>query len=99
MSCLVRLGLSGVRSYDSDKQAVIDFTKPLTLILGQNGAGKTTIIEALKLLTTGTFPPGTNGGKTFVLDPKFKRRPEVIAQVKMIFQALNKKKLFSMKSF
>jgi hypothetical protein len=53
----------------------------------------------LKLLTTGTFPPGTNGGKTFVLDPKLKRRPEVIAQVKMIFQALNKKKLFSMKSF
>ena len=30
---------------------MIKFQKPLTLILGHNGAGKTTIIECLKAIT------------------------------------------------
>jgi hypothetical protein len=31
----------GVRSYSPDEQTVIEFMKPITLIHGENGAGKT----------------------------------------------------------
>ena len=55
---------------------MIKFQKPLTLILGHNGAGKTTIIECLKAITTGSFPPSSNSGKTFILDPRLKKMLE-----------------------
>jgi len=54
-----KLGIMGIRSYTPDSMSTIDFEGPLTLILGHNGAGKTTIIESLKLCTTGSFPPNT----------------------------------------
>ena len=39
--------------------------------------GKTTIIESLKYVCTGTPPPGGDKGKSFVHDPKLAGVPEV----------------------
>lgn len=41
MSTLDKLSIQGIRSFDPDKQCNIVFYSPLTLILGQNGCGKT----------------------------------------------------------
>lgn len=37
----------------------IEFYTPMTIILGQNGSGKTTIIECLKYACTGKLPGGS----------------------------------------
>ncbi|XP_019497706.1 PREDICTED: DNA repair protein RAD50 [Hipposideros armiger] len=71
MSRIEKMSILGVRSFgieDKDKQ-IITFFSPLTILVGPNGAGKTTIIECLKYICTGDFPPGTKGN-TFVHDPK-----------------------------
>ena len=49
---------------------MIQFPKPLTLIVGRNGAGKTTIIECLKMGSTGELPPSARSGQAFIHDPK-----------------------------
>lgn len=65
---------------------MIEFTQsPLTLIVGPNGSGKTTIIEALKFITTGNHPAGGNGA-AFVHDPKVLDEREVKARVKLQFK-------------
>lgn len=51
-----------------------------------------TVIEALKFVTTGITPPGTSGGKNFILDPRLIERPEVVAEVKLNFSDFNGKK-------
>lgn len=50
----------------SFSQKSLTFSSPLTLIVGENGCGKTTIIECLKYNLTGEMPPGSDKGKTFV---------------------------------
>ncbi|CAL3972242.1 unnamed protein product [Diplocarpon coronariae] len=73
-----------IRSFDNQDKMSIKFQTPLTLIVGVNGSGKTTIIECLKYATTGELPP--NGGKgAFVHDPKLADEKEVLAQVKLGF--------------
>lgn len=109
--------IKGIRSFSPDNQNVIEFYRPLTLIVGHNGAGKTvrwgarmtrraplpfcrgpakslpdrpqhncsppahhpipylfscaqTIIECLKMATTGDLPPNTRSGQSFIHDPK-----------------------------
>ncbi|XP_044737311.1 DNA repair protein RAD50 [Chrysoperla carnea] len=85
MSRLDKLNLSGIRSYGPDEkdEQTIQFQSPLTLILGQNGCGKTTIIEALKFATTGDLPPGCQRGAGFIFDPKLSSRSESKGQVKL----------------
>lgn len=61
----------------------ISFSAPLTLILGENGSGKTTIIECLKYALTGECPIGTANGKLFVHDPKIFNNRESLARVKL----------------
>ncbi len=38
---LMQMLIKGIRSFSPDNLNVIEFYKPLTLIVGQNGAGKT----------------------------------------------------------
>jgi DNA repair protein RAD50 len=42
MACNIdKMLIKGIRSFSPDNQIPIEFYKPLTLIVGQNGAGKT----------------------------------------------------------
>ncbi|XKL64892.1 hypothetical protein PGB90_004978 [Kerria lacca] len=85
MSSIDRLQIQGIRSFGPEKNdvAVIKFYSPLTLILGQNGCGKTTIIESLKYATCGELPAGTDGGSGFVHDPELANSHTVRGQVKL----------------
>ena len=69
MSSIDRLGVTGIRSFDPDLGSVLIFYSPLTLIVGANGCGKTTLIECLKYAVTGQVPPNTKQGAFFVHDP------------------------------
>ncbi|KAL0115846.1 hypothetical protein PUN28_011015 [Cardiocondyla obscurior] len=83
MSKIRRLSLRGIRNFDDDTDdSLIRFFCPLTLILGPNGTGKTTIIEALKYATTGEYPPGSDKGKSFIHDPKLSTTGSVKGMVK-----------------
>lgn len=85
MSKLDRMNLMGIRSFgpeDADVQK-IKFESPLTLIQGQNGCGKTTIIEAIKFAITGELPGGTARGQGFVYDPKLAKAFESVGKVKL----------------
>ncbi|XP_066501906.1 DNA repair protein RAD50 [Hoplias malabaricus] len=90
MSKIEKMSILGVRSFgveDKDKQ-VITFFSPLTVLVGPNGAGKTTIIECLKYVTSGDFPPGSKGN-TFVHDPKDAHETDVRAQIRLQFRDVN----------
>ncbi|KAH0629759.1 hypothetical protein JD844_012103 [Phrynosoma platyrhinos] len=90
MSRIDKMSILGVRSFgveDKDKQ-VITFFNPLTILVGPNGAGKTTIIECLKYICTGDFPPGTKGN-SFVHDPKVANETDVRAQIRLQFRDVN----------
>ena len=89
MASISKLSVRGVRSFspEGDEQ-VIAFGYPLTIIVGQNGCGKTTIIESLKYAVTGALPPaaGTkSSGQAFVHDPKSFGASNVKANVKLRF--------------
>ncbi|KAJ1562846.1 DNA repair protein rad50, partial [Cladochytrium tenue] len=88
MSSIDRLAISGIRSFDWQNHYTIQFYTPLTLIVGHNGAGKTTIIECLKYVTTGDMPPNSQNG-AFVHDPRVANEVEVKAQVKLRFINVN----------
>merc|ERR1712193_431839 len=72
MSFLKTIKISGIRSIGpgEDHEVEIKFQRPFTLISGQNGAGKTTIIECLKYATSGSFPPGTTKAKGWLHYPR-----------------------------
>lgn len=83
MSKIRKLSLRGIRNFgDDNEDSLIRFSCPLTLILGPNGTGKTTIIEALKYATTGEFPPGSEKGKFFIHDPSLATTGSVRGVVK-----------------
>ena len=69
MTSLEKLSIQGIRAYSPLEVQTIEFYKPLTVIVGQNGSGKTTIIECLKQATTGDLPPNCKNGQNFIHDP------------------------------
>lgn len=87
MSKIDKLSILGVRSFDNVRSETIALHTPLTLIVGLNGSGKTTIIECLKYVTTGDLPPNTRIGGAFIHDPKLCGEKEVLAQVKVSFRS------------
>lgn len=85
---LVKLYLAGLRSFgcgDNEGQSV-KFSSPLTVLLGPNGSGKTTIIEALKFACTGDLPEGSSKGQGFVHDPKLSGSYKGKGQVRLKLQ-------------
>lgn len=86
MTTISKLGIQGIRSFDHERLEVIDFEKPVTLIVGPNGSGKTTIIECLKMASSGMLPPNARNGHGFVHDPQVAHLPEVKAQIRMLFR-------------
>ena len=88
-SSLSKLMIRGVRSFSPDRDEAIEFYSPLTMIVGANGCGKTTIIESLKFATTGQMPPGANKGQSFVNDPGMTDSTEVKGSIKLRFNNAN----------
>ena len=97
MASLNKLAIRGIRSFDDKQISVIEFFSPVTVIVGHNGSGKTTIIECLKYATTGDQPPNTRGG-AFVHDPKMANEKEVKAQVKLRFHAANGNRMLAVRN-
>ena len=97
MACLNKLAIRGIRSFDDKQISVIEFFSPVTVIVGHNGSGKTTIIECLKYATTGDQPPNTRGG-AFIHDPKMANEKEVKAQVKLRFHAANGTRMLAVRN-
>lgn len=98
MSKIDKLQIMGIRSFDNQKGEMIKFFSPLTLVVGSNGSGKTTIVECLKYVTTGMQPPNTNKGGAFIHDPKLAGEKEVMAQVKLSFTAGNGSRMVATRS-
>lgn len=89
MAKLEEIFISGIRSYGINKTdaQILTFSSPVTLFLGQNGCGKTTIIEAVKHALTGEFPfSGKTGGQTFVADPHLYNVHSVKGCIKLKFR-------------
>uniref|UniRef100_A0A060TDF0 DNA repair protein RAD50 n=1 Tax=Blastobotrys adeninivorans TaxID=409370 RepID=A0A060TDF0_BLAAD len=97
MSRIFKLSIQGIRSFDNADRETIQFGTPLTLIVGQNGTGKTTIIECLRYAATGDLPPNSKGG-AFIHDPKISGDREVMAQVKLAFINTNKVQMICTRS-
>eukprot|EP00892_Ulva_mutabilis_P005118 jgi/Ulvmu1/2979/UM015_0019.1 len=83
MCSIEKLLIKGIRSVDPHNETAVEFGAPLSLIVGQNGAGKTTIIECLKQATTGAMPPNSKNGQSFVHDPLIAGETEVKALIKL----------------
>ncbi|PNS15168.1 DNA repair protein rad50 [Sphaceloma murrayae] len=81
-----KLSILGIRSFSPKTCEVIEFLTPLTLIVGFNGSGKTTIIECLKYATTGEMPEGAKVGGAWIHDPKLTGERETLGQVRLSFR-------------
>lgn len=85
MALLHSLEICGVRSFSPETKESMSFNTPVTLFLGQNGCGKTTIIESIRFALTSELPSGTNNGQGFLNDPKMSHRNQVKASIKIKF--------------
>uniref|UniRef100_A0A0N5BVR1 AAA_23 domain-containing protein n=1 Tax=Strongyloides papillosus TaxID=174720 RepID=A0A0N5BVR1_STREA len=79
----IGLKIQGIRSVGQEPE-VINFLDPLTLIQGENGTGKTTLIEALKFITTGALPSGKM--QAFIHNNLLAQKKRVDALVQLEFE-------------
>ena len=84
MATLNHLLIRGVRSFGESEQSRINFTDRLTVILGLNGTGKTTILESLRFAITGCMPPSTRNGRFFINDPGLRGGSKTTASVELL---------------
>ena len=85
MAAIDKLAICGIRSFNPNREETIEFYSPLTMIVGANGCGKTSIIESLKYACTGSLPPRCSNGQSFINDPTMTDSTEVKASVKLRF--------------
>merc|ERR1719440_447312 len=83
MASIDKLAIRGIRAFDPGHEETIQIYTPLTMIVGANGCGKTTIIECLKYACTGSLPPSARSGQSFVNDPSMTDSTEVKANMKL----------------
>ncbi|KAK4504078.1 hypothetical protein PRZ48_004993 [Zasmidium cellare] len=95
MSKIEKLSIQGVRSFGPKRVMAIQFETPLTLIVGVNGSGKTTVIESLKYVTTGEMPPNAAKGASFIHDPEFDGEKEVLAKIQLLYTSVNHTRIVS----
>ena len=47
MSQIEKLAIRGIRAFSPDREQAIEFESPLTMIVGANGCGKTTVRDSV----------------------------------------------------
>ena len=100
MCSVEKMLIRGIRSFGPHNDNTIEFFKPLTIIVGPNGSGKTTIIECLKQACTGTMPPTCQSSKAaFIHDPKISGDSETRAQIRLRFVDVQGQQVVLIKSF
>ncbi|KAL0222343.1 hypothetical protein RCL1_002197 [Eukaryota sp. TZLM3-RCL] len=93
MYALSKIDIAGVRSFRPPQHndcQTIDFKHPLTIILGSNGSGKTTVIESLRYACTGDPPPSTSRGQRFINDPRLSNATDALAKITVWFRDLHR---------
>lgn len=97
MAQISKISLTNFRNFSAKK---IEFTSNLNLLVGQNGVGKTNILEALTLLGRNASLRGDNfdqmileGEKNFVLRAEISNH-QFIENIAVSFDLEKKKKLF-----
>lgn len=86
MSSITKLSIRGIRSFSPEREETIEFYSPLTMVVGANGCGKTTIVECLKFACSGSMPPSARSGHVLINDPTLTDATEVKASIKLKFQ-------------
>uniref|UniRef100_A0A7S2ZXA5 Rad50/SbcC-type AAA domain-containing protein n=1 Tax=Rhodosorus marinus TaxID=101924 RepID=A0A7S2ZXA5_9RHOD len=99
MTTIDKIGISGIRSFEPQNEVTLRFFKPLTIILGHNGAGKTTVIECIKMACAGDPPPFTDKGGAFIHDPKIASTTETKAKIRLQFTDVSNKKIIVNRQF
>jgi DNA repair protein RAD50 len=88
MASLGSLSIKGIRAFHpkppDPSHASISFDGPVTLISGENGSGKTTIIECLNYATMGKFSERTPQ-REMISDPGIWETSQVDAEVRLEF--------------
>ena len=89
MSYIDKLRIQGIRAFPTGCYEVIRFDRPLTIIAGINGSGKTTIIETLRFVTTGGLPPNAATKGLWIHDPGLEHVTKVAALAQLVFHSGN----------
>ncbi|SOV12182.1 DNA repair protein RAD50, putative [Plasmodium gaboni] len=99
MTTLEKIGIQGIRSYSDEDVEVLEFSTPITIIYGNNGSGKSTIIECLKVSCTGDFPPNAEKGKSFLHDPLISNKMNIRGKIDVLLNNYNNKRIGISRSY